>query len=84
MKPNFNEKTWAGPSPIELLEHPDPAVRLEFVHGLALERSLSHLPLLMKALDDSDPMVRDTAAQALSALLPSFDATREADPIAVM
>ena len=81
---NLHEKAWAGPSPIELLEHPDPTVRLEFVHGLALEGSLAHLPLLMKALDDSDPMVRGTASQALSALLPDFDATREADRIAVM
>ncbi|MBN1967193.1 MAG: HEAT repeat domain-containing protein [Anaerolineae bacterium] len=60
------------PSASELLEHPDPAVRLELVHGLGLEMDDANLPLLLKALNDPDGVVRLTAAWALVRLMPEL------------
>lgn len=70
-------KAWAGPSPIEILEHPDPLVRLSFVHGLGEDGHPGSLPLLLKALHDPEIAVRLTAAWALHEVAPDLVPDRE-------
>ena len=78
MDENKIVKTWVGPSPIEILDHPDPLVRLTFVYGLGEDGHLGSLPLLMKALHDPEMAVRLTAAWALHEIAPDLVPNRYA------
>jgi hypothetical protein len=51
-----------------LLRHPEPHVRGDAIHFLALSESPAAIPHLRSALDDAAPQVRELAADALATL----------------
>jgi len=56
-----------------LLEHKDTEVRIKAIEGIALIQQFQAIPLIAKAMNDNDPIVREFTAETLKGLYnPSF------------